>query len=188
MCAKHKLNSRWNSSVTFLDYLWTHVEDTYLDVSVGQQQVDHNVSRQDLNIIHSLPNPCQLCCKLFASVEGTGFPNVIKDGFPKILAGEEQLHISNLWKVFCVCFYGPATLSQYLCWTSTDRAALVGRAGQAKLFINSLSICLNRNIAHSEGKSLTFVLSAEKYNIQKINSPRAGLCHLQELDKSIHQR
>lgn len=115
-------------------------EDSYLDVSVGQQQVYYNVSRQDFNIIHSLSDPRQLGCKLFACVEGSGFPDVVQNGFPEILAGEQQLHISNWGQLPCICFSGPAALPQRISGTFIDRAvSMERRLGQAKLFIIHLS-------------------------------------------------
>lgn len=87
-------------------------QNSYLDVSVGEQQVYYNVSRQDFNIINSLSNSCQLCCKLFACVKCPGLPDVVQNGFPEILAGEEQLHVSNLGQLPHTCFSGPTVLPQ----------------------------------------------------------------------------
>lgn len=171
----------------FLDDLWAW--DTYLDVSIGQQQVYYNVSRQNFNIIHSLPNPCQLCRKFFACVEGTSLPDVIQNGFPEILAAEEQHHVSNLGQVPCICFSGPATLPQYHYGTFINRAVSVG--GELVKLNFHYQFVSKKKFQHPEERDwhLYSQQKREFYKgVQKDNLPWTGLCYLQELNESIHQR
>lgn len=59
---------------------------SHLYVSVWQQQVDHNVGWQTLDVVQSLLDPPQLCCKLHPRVQLTCFADLVQNGFPEVLA------------------------------------------------------------------------------------------------------
>lgn len=63
---------------------------SHLDISVGKQQVDNNVCRQNFNIVYPLPDPRQLSRQLFTSVQIPSFPDVVEYRFPEVLAGEKK--------------------------------------------------------------------------------------------------
>lgn len=57
----------------------------YLDVSVGEQQVDDDVDWQALHVVQPLLDAAQLGSQLHARVELPGFPDLVQDGLPEVL-------------------------------------------------------------------------------------------------------
>lgn len=57
----------------------------YLDVSVGQQQVDDDVHWEALHVVQSLLDAAQLGGQLHARVELTGFADLVQDCLPEVL-------------------------------------------------------------------------------------------------------
>lgn len=67
--------------------LWLAVP-AYLDVPVGQQQVDDDVDREALHVVQPLLDAAQLGGQLHACVELPGFADLVQNRLPEVLAAK----------------------------------------------------------------------------------------------------
>lgn len=60
----------------------------YLDVSVGEQQVDDDVDWETLHVVQPLLDAAQLGRQLHASVELSGFADLVQDRLSEVLTAK----------------------------------------------------------------------------------------------------
>lgn len=63
----------------------------YLDVPVGEQQVDDDVDREALHVVQPLLDAAQLSSQLHASVQLPSFTDLIQNRLAKILAERQKI-------------------------------------------------------------------------------------------------
>lgn len=65
-------------------------EHVYLDVPVGEQQVDDDVDREALHVVQPLLDAAQLSSQLHASVQLPSFTDLVQNRLAKILAARQE--------------------------------------------------------------------------------------------------
>lgn len=66
-------------------------ERVYLDVPVGEQQVDDDVDREALHVVQPLLDAAQLSSQLHASVQLPSFTDLVQNCLAKILAVIQEI-------------------------------------------------------------------------------------------------